>query len=134
VTATYRDQRRTVAKLRLAKGHRRQPTDAEQRLWSVLKNRQCAGYKFRREHEFGPYLLDFYCPERSLVVEADGGQHYATDGSERDEERTGYLNTHGIRVLRFSDREILMEMEGVFAVIEQAPLDNFDQREEPQTS
>ncbi len=59
----------------LARKLRIQQTDAEIKLWDALRNRQVSGLKFRRQHFIGPYILDFYCPERRLVIEVDGGQH-----------------------------------------------------------
>ena len=67
--------------------------------------------QFRREHPFGPYIVDFGCVERMMVVELDGAQH--EDQRTRDEARTRWLAGHGFRVLRFSDRDALMETEGV---------------------
>ena len=99
---------------------RRQSTDAELLLWRLLRGRQLGGTKFRRQHQVGPYLLDFYCPEHRLAVEADGGQHLTTEGLARDEVRTRYLEGKGIRVLRFSNVQILLEREGVQEAIRQA--------------
>ncbi|HTE83712.1 MAG TPA: endonuclease domain-containing protein [Dehalococcoidia bacterium] len=86
---------------------RREATDAEQRLWRLLRGRQIAGIKFRRQHEYGPYILDFFCPERSLVVEMDGAQHLPLEGIRAVTQRTRYLRSHGIRVLRFTKVEVL---------------------------
>ena len=59
-------------------------TDAERRLWHMLRNRRLAGFKFRRRHEFGPYILDFFCFEQRLVVEADGALHFPPEGLEAE--------------------------------------------------
>ncbi len=120
MTFTYRDHRRTVAALSRCRQLRRAMTDAERHLWQRLRGRAVAGAKFRRQHEFGPYVLDFFCPERDLVVEADGGQHYSLDGVASDTRRTEYLAARGLRVLRFSNREILQEIEGVVERIREA--------------
>ena len=69
--------------------------------------------KFFRQYSFGPYILDFYCPEKTLAVELDGGQHNLPEGREYDAERTAYLNAHGVVVVRFWNNEVLCEMEGV---------------------
>ena len=74
------------------------------------------GVKFRRQHPIGPYIVDFYCVERMMVVELDGGQH--EDQRARDEARTKWLAEHGFRVLRFSDREALVETEAVLTEIQ----------------
>ena len=95
-------------------------TDAEVALWMILRDRRFAGLKFRRQHPIGPYILDFFCPALRLAIEADGGQHYTAEGMASDDERTSFLNDGGIEVLRFSNRAILTEREGVTAAIEQA--------------
>jgi very-short-patch-repair endonuclease len=74
------------------------------------------GVQFRRQHPIGPYIVDFCCVERMMVVELDGGQH--EDQRARDEARTQWLAAHGFRLLRFSDREALMQMEAVLAEIQ----------------
>jgi len=99
---------------------RRQSTDAEAVLWRHLRNRQVDEVKFRRQHEFGPYTLDFHCAEHRLAVEADGGQHMTPEGLAADERRTRYLGVHGIRVLRFSNLDILNNIEGVLETIRTA--------------
>jgi very-short-patch-repair endonuclease len=96
---------------------RRQSTDAEAALWRHLRSRQLGGAKFRRQHEFGPYTLDFYCAEHRLAVEADGGQHLTPEGLAGDEMRRRYLQTCGIRVLRFSNLDVLNNLEGVLETI-----------------
>jgi len=89
-------------------------------LWALLRSREWSGRKFRRQHEFGPYILDFYCAACALAIEADGGQHFELAGARADEERGRYLESRGIRVLRFTNLEILRETEGVIAWILQA--------------
>ena len=92
-------------------------TDAEARLWYNLRRHGLAGHKFRRQHPFGPYILDFYCAEARLVVEVDGSQHIETQTVVRDAKRTRYLEQHGLRVLRFTNLEALLETDSVLAVI-----------------
>ena len=82
-----------------AKQLRKNSTQAETWLWRQLRNRQLAGCKFRRQHAIGPYIVDFVCLEKQLVIELDGGQHQ--DQSSYDEQRTRYLNSLGFQVLRF---------------------------------
>ncbi len=86
-------------------------TDAEKALWKVLRCRQVSGLKFRRQHPFGDYILDFVCLENKLVVEVDGGQHGKR--TNYDEIRTENLRTAGFRVLRFWNTEVLHEIEAV---------------------
>lgn len=96
---------------------RKNQTDAEKRLWTLLRNRQLDGVKFRRQFSFGRYILDFYSPEYGLGIEADGGQHYEDKGIQRDGFRTRELKKFGVEILRFSDREILANIEGVYEII-----------------
>jgi very-short-patch-repair endonuclease len=92
-------------------------TDAERRLWSILRSRQLAGYKFRRQHPAGPFILDFACVARRLAIEADGGQHAENDA---DQSRTAWLERQGWRVVRFWNNDILSNAEGVLTAIMQA--------------
>jgi very-short-patch-repair endonuclease len=78
---------------------RRDQTDAEKLLRYCLRNRQFCGLKFRRQYPVGPYVLDFYCYERKLGVELDGGQHYTSVGIQHDEQRQAFLISHGIHTL-----------------------------------
>ena len=96
---------------------RKNQTDAEKKLWALLRNRQVSGIKFRRQFSVGRYILDFYCPEYRVGIEADGGQHYEDKGKQRDELRTRELNKLSMEILRFSDREILTNIEGVYETI-----------------
>jgi very-short-patch-repair endonuclease len=98
---------------------RKKQTDAERKLWSKLRNRQLLGVKFRRQFSVGRYILDFYSPENKLGIEADGSKHYEDEGRRRDEQRTKELSKLGIQILRFSDRDILNNLEGVCEVIQE---------------
>ncbi|HET7831782.1 MAG TPA: endonuclease domain-containing protein [Gallionella sp.] len=93
-------------------------TDAEALLWMLLRNRRIAGAKFRRQHPVGRYILDFYCIEKQLGIELDGGQHGETIGD--DQRRDTWLQKQGIRVLRFWNNQMLTETEVVMEVIFQA--------------
>ncbi len=97
---------------------RRKQTDAERVFWIKVRNKQFLGLKFFRQYSLGPYILDFYCPEIKLAVELDGGQHNVSDGREYDAARTNYLNAHGVEVLRFWNNEVLVNIDGVFAMLE----------------
>ena len=95
---------------------RRNRTLAERVLWRQLRHRQCRGCKFRFQHAIPPYVVDFVCLERRLIVEVDGGQH----SLERDAARTAFLEARGFRILRFWNNEVLENLEGVFEAIEKA--------------
>ena len=100
-----------------AQSLRRQLTDAERKLWSVLRNRQLAGAKFRRQQPIGPFIADFVCQEHRLIVEADGGQHADYGG---DDPRSAFLEGKGYRLLRFWNNDILGNVDGVAEVIAMA--------------
>ncbi|MGA7951145.1 MAG: endonuclease domain-containing protein [Thiobacillaceae bacterium] len=90
-------------------------TDAEARLWHLLRDRRFFGHKFRRQHAVENFILDFYCPEQHLAIELDGGQH--GDQSAYDEKREQTLAGLGIRVLRFWNHDLLQQTEIVLQVI-----------------
>ena len=92
-------------------------TDAEKVLWMKLRRKQLKGYQFYRQKIVGDYIVDFYCPRARLVVEVDGGQHYGLEEMAKDRVRDGYLRKLGLEVLRFSDREVLVERESVLEKI-----------------
>jgi len=92
---------------------RKEVTDAEQRLWSKVRGRGLAGLKFFRQYGVGPYVLDFYCPERRLAVEVDGGQHGDVHAEQHDADRESYLSQLGIRVIRFWNNDVLRNTDGV---------------------
>ena len=94
---------------------RRNLTDAEQAVWKLVRNRQLAGFKFRRQFRIHPYTVDFVCLEARLVVEVDGAHH--AEQVDYDARRDQFLRSQGFRVLRFSDREALTEASGVTAAI-----------------
>ena len=99
--------------IRRARDLRRNRTLAERRLWSLLRDRRCNGYKFRFQHPVPPYVVDFACVERRLVIEVDGGQH----GVATDARRTAFLEAHGYTVIRFWNNDVLGNLEGVYEVI-----------------
>ncbi len=92
---------------------RRDSPLAEQRLWVRLRNRRLLGYRFRRQHGVGPYVLDFYCPELKLAIEVDGDSHFQAGADEYDRERQRYIESLGIHVLRFTNREVLERPDDV---------------------
>ena len=103
--------------LEFARNLRQSQTDTEQILWRCLRNRRLGGFKFRRQHPIEPYLLDFYCREKKLAVELDGGQHNEPNHRLKDDRRTEFLTAQGIRVLRFWNDEMAQETEAVLEVI-----------------
>jgi len=121
--------------LEAARALRKNMTDAEQLLWFCLRRKQLAGFRFRRQHPFDRYVLDFYCCEAKLAVELDGGQHNQSDVHARDEERTAFLNKHGIRVARFWNNEIFCNLEGalqtIYDALRQGPLSSTVEKTPP---
>ena len=101
-----------------ARNLRRKMTDAERKLWHALRDRRLAGHKFRRQHPIGPYVADFYCEAKRLMVEVDGGQH--TRRQQADAKRTKWLEARGYRVIRLWNSEVLTNLEGVQKVILEA--------------
>ena len=93
-----------------ARSMRRAMTDAERKLWFLLRDRRFAGTKFRRQAPIGPYIADFVCLRRKLIVEADGGQH---SESVRDAVRDSWLESEGYVAVRYSNLDILKNPEGV---------------------
>jgi very-short-patch-repair endonuclease len=104
--------RGTTHKTEQAARHLRQHlTPAEAQLWSVLRGRQLAGLKFRCQHPVGRFIVDFYCPSCKLVIEVDGAIH--TQQLVYDEARTEQLRSFGYRVLRFTNEEVLNDLQTV---------------------
>jgi very-short-patch-repair endonuclease len=95
---------------------RRTQSNAEYALWTELRARKFCGLKFRRQHPMGPYIVDFCCIDRRVVIELDGSQHL--DSSAYDAGRTDFLNDQGYRVIRFWNHEVLNELEGVLQKLE----------------
>ena len=96
-----------------ARSLRAQLTDAEQLLWYILRDRRFCGIKFRRQHPFGSFILDFYCNDVRLAIELDGGGHAEHEQQVHDEKRTRTLEDAGIKVLRFWNNEVLDNLETV---------------------
>jgi very-short-patch-repair endonuclease len=96
---------------------RNNPTRAEQVLWARLQNRKLDGWKFRRQAGIGRYIADFYCPARKLVIEIDGDIHDQKGVKEYDELRSSYIEAVGMRMLRFSNDEVLMNIDSVLKTI-----------------
>ena len=88
-------------------------TNPETRLWSRRRARQLQGLKFRRQHGIGPYIVDFYCPEQSLVIEVDGDSHADADQILKDQLRDRYFQSLGLHVIRYINDDILKNLDGV---------------------
>ena len=98
---------------------RKQSTDTEGHLWRYLRDRQVEGFKFRRQHPIGRYVVDFVNLERKVIIELDGGQHAIEQG---DRIRDEWLRAEGYRVLRFWDNQVFTNLEGVLETIRNALL------------
>lgn len=86
---------------------RNNQTRAEKVLWEKIRRRQLKGYKFRRQHGIGEYIVDFYCSKLKLVIEVDGGYHEEAGRQEYDEKRDSYLSSLGLKVIRIKNDEVL---------------------------
>jgi very-short-patch-repair endonuclease len=118
--ATWQTSAELWSKLKpLAREMRKHATDAEAALWQLLRNKQL-GVKFRRQHAIDRFIVDFYCPERKLVIEVDGGGHAEPAQKARDHERDEVLEQRGLRVLRFWNHEVLRETESVLEEVYRA--------------
>jgi very-short-patch-repair endonuclease len=97
----------------LARDLRKNMTEAESFLWQRIRRKQLKGRQFYRQKNIGNYIVDFYCPSAKVIVELDGGQHYTQEGIRRDQVRDKSLESLGFTILRFSDREVFKNIEGV---------------------
>ncbi|HDM8219597.1 endonuclease domain-containing protein [Vibrio campbellii] len=84
----------------------------EEVLWQKIRRKQL-GVKFRRQHGIGRYIVDFYCVELNLVIEIDGDSHFSDEGKEKDAMRDAFMETLGIKVLRFTNEEVMQQTESV---------------------
>jgi very-short-patch-repair endonuclease len=96
---------------------RKKLTPAEATFWKLVKNSRFEGRKFCRQHSVGDYILDFYCPSEKLAIELDGARHFSSLGAAEDRKRAKYLDSKGIRVVRFENREVFEEAEWMLDVI-----------------
>jgi len=92
-------------------------TETEKILWNALRGKRLNGLKFRRQHPYEHYVLDFFCVEHQLIVELDGSVHDVLDQAAYDEERTSFLNEHGLRVIRFRNEEVKKSLPNVLQTI-----------------
>ena len=96
---------------------RKHMTDAENLLWSKLRGKQLKGYQFYRQKVIGEYIVDFYSPKAHLVIEFDGGQHYSEIGKRKDQLRDDVLTKMEVKILRFSDRDVFENLNGVMECV-----------------
>jgi len=96
---------------------RKDMTETEVRLWNRLRRKQINGLQFYRQKPLGPYIADFYCPAKDLVIEVDGGQHDEKNAKRYDKNRTEYLESLGLKVLRSWDNEVNNNLSGVIQEI-----------------
>ena len=106
--------------LRRRRALRAASTDAEAVLWYHLRDRRLGGIKFRRQHPFGSFIIDFFCRERRFAIELDGGQHFEPVAQRYDERRSRFLRGYGITVLRFSNDRVISETDSVVEAIARA--------------
>ena len=97
---------------------RKNLTAAETLLWSKIRMKQLKGCWFYRQKPVGEYIADFYCTDAKLVVEVDGGQHFSNETIEYDRIRNEYMTGLGLRVIRFTNAEVLTNIKGVIEAIE----------------
>ncbi len=113
----YRGGYRLAGLASRARELRMTQTNAEIVLWQVLRNRQLLGFKFRRQHQFGDFIADFYCHEAHLVIECDGSVHRESEQWHHDQKRDAYMVSNGLRVLRFRNEQILNDTDSVLQTI-----------------
>jgi very-short-patch-repair endonuclease len=101
---------------------RKNETPWEIKLWNYLRDRRLNGCKFKRQVRLGKYIADFYCAEKRLVVELDGGQHSEIAIHEHDQEKENYLKSEGLTILRFWNNEVDSNFEGVLETIRKSLL------------
>jgi cyclase len=119
---------------RTAHSLRYQMTEAEKMLWDELKDRKLNGLKFRRQHPVNRYIADFYCHEKKLIIEVDGGIHEHNSTIEHDENRSAELERLGIRVVRFTNDQVLNNLKNVTDKIKEITGKNFDLPDSPSPS
>ncbi|SFE12198.1 Very-short-patch-repair endonuclease [Nitrosomonas sp. Nm166] len=94
-------------------------TDAENALWNRLRRKQIQGVQFYRQKPLLAFIVDFYCPVAKLVIELDGSQHFEAKHRARDQARAEALANLGLKILRFDNRQVLLEIEAVLGVIDE---------------
>ena len=97
---------------------RKNMTKQERLLWSFLRKNQFYGYKILRQYPMYPYIVDFICREKKIIIEIDGGQHNQLKDIEYDLNRTKFLNSKGYKVIRFWNSDIDNNIEGVYKILQ----------------
>ena len=97
---------------------RKNMTPAEKKLWNELKNKKLSGYKFRRQHPVHLFIVDFYCHELELIIEVDGKYHDNTEQIKKDQERTELLKFQNLKLVRFTNDEVMNELKSVIEKLE----------------
>jgi very-short-patch-repair endonuclease len=103
----------------LSRQLRENMTDAERHLWAKIRMKQLKGYQFYRQKPIGDYIVDFFCPKAKLIIEVDGSQHLVNETIEYDRIREEHVSSLGLKVLRFTNTEVLKHVEGVVERIEE---------------
>lgn len=99
--------------LRIRRQLRKNLTEPEKILWSKLSRKSFSGIKFRRQHGIDNYVVDFYCPDKKLIIEVDGDSHTEVESLRKDKVRTKYLASLGYKIVRYNNRDVLYNIEGV---------------------
>ena len=97
---------------------RRNMPQPEQKLWYYLRKKWLGGFKFRRQYGVGPFILDFYCPQALLAIELEGDSNFEPGAKEKDEARSHFIVSHGIKILRFTNNEIRDSLDRVLEIIQ----------------
>ena len=100
-----------------AQDMRKNPTDSEKIIWNILRKLRFEGFIFRRQHPIDIFIADFYCHKLKLIIEVDGDVHESEYAREYDDGRTGDLEKYGIKVLRFTNEQILRDIDTINAEI-----------------
>ena len=104
-------------KYHIARKLRQSSTKEERILWQLLRNRQFKNLKFKRQFPIGNYVVDFVCEEIKLIIELDGGQHNEPENIEADNLRTEFLENKGFKVIRFWNKDINLNISGVYELL-----------------
>ncbi len=98
---------------------RRKSTEAEKLLWEKLRGRKLSGLKFRRQYSIAQFVLDFYCPEKRFAIELDGGIHEKKDVKNHDENRDGFIEGFGIKIIRIKNELVLDDIDSALEYIKE---------------
>ena len=110
--------KRNIGTIETARLLRKKSTKAEKTLWNVLRNRKFNGLKFRRQHPIGKYIVDFFCHEKKLIIEVDGGIHYGCEQAVYDANRQSELENSEYKIVRLDNKEVIDDIKSVLIKIE----------------